>query len=91
MIKSNSIQSEKIATAIADELKLSINAATVLEKRYLRRDERGVGALRRAERRRDVHPIATDDDQGIDAKVFELVDADSTSGFLFKFSRTSTF
>ncbi|MGB5099351.1 MAG: adenosylcobalamin-dependent ribonucleoside-diphosphate reductase [Methanothrix sp.] len=37
-------QSEKIATAVADELKLSINAATVLEKRYLRRDERGAVA-----------------------------------------------
>ncbi|MEI8003771.1 MAG: adenosylcobalamin-dependent ribonucleoside-diphosphate reductase, partial [Methanothrix sp.] len=33
-------QSEKIATAIADDLLLSNNAATVLEKRYLRRDER---------------------------------------------------
>ncbi|MDQ1262257.1 MAG: ribonucleoside-diphosphate reductase alpha chain, partial [Euryarchaeota archaeon] len=35
---------EKIAAAIADDHLLSSNAATVLKKRYLHRDERGAVA-----------------------------------------------
>jgi ribonucleoside-diphosphate reductase alpha chain len=65
------IKKEKIAAAIADDLVLSSNAATVLKKRYLRRDERGAVAETPGEmfERVAAHVSRAESRYGRDAKI----------------------